>query len=202
VQDLNERHTAVLLTVEEMQFDKEMQKGTAEKVQHLADLEQDVRASAQLMLSELKACRDAVHAELQSVHLSAEVAARSQRERNELGDRLRQVCRPFFSRCLSLCREACARKQRCIANRSLTHELIMQSETQILDLSHQLGIAKATALSRQKRIEVQLAEEQERSKKLGDQVAEVPHCPHPVFSTLFFLEPTHHGVLRVLKGSC
>lgn len=96
VQDLNDRHTAVLLTVEEMHFDKEMQRATAEKVHHFADLEQDVRASTHLMLSELKACRDAVRAELQSAHLSVEVAARSERERNELGVRLRQVCRPFL----------------------------------------------------------------------------------------------------------
>jgi len=215
VQDLKERHTAVLLTVEDMQFYKEMQRRTAEKVQHLADLEQNVRASAHLMLSELKACRDAVHAELQSAHLSVEMVARSERERKELGVRLRQVCRPFLFWQLSLCRVSYGRMQRCSANRSLTHELIMQSETQILDLktqildlSRQIGIAKAsdsmleTALSRQRNLEVQLAEEQACSKKLGDQVAEVSDCPHPVFSTLLFMEPTHRGLLQVLKGSC
>jgi hypothetical protein len=198
-----------------MQFDKEMQRVTAEKVHHLADLEQDVRASAHLMLSELKACRDALHAELQSAHLSVEVVARSERDRNELGVRLRQVCRPYLFWQLSLCRVACARTQRCSANRSLTHELIMQRETQILDLktqildlSRQIGIAKAsdsmleTALSRQRNLEVQLAEEQACSKKLGDQVAEVSYCPIPVFSTLLCMEPTHRGLLRVLKGSC
>lgn len=85
----------------------------------------------------------------------------------------------------------------------------MQSETQIEDFSRQLEIAKAsytarmleTALSRQKNLEVQLVEEQERSKILSDQVAEVPYCPHPVFSTPLLMNPTHHGVLRVLKGS-
>jgi hypothetical protein len=81
-------------TVEALQFDKEMQVGTAEKVQQLANLERDVRASVQLLLTELTACRDVVHAERESAQHSAEVVARAEQGRKELAEKLSQVCRP------------------------------------------------------------------------------------------------------------
>ena len=82
-------------TVEALQFDKEMQVGTAEKVQQLANLERDVRASVQLLLTELTACRDVVHAERESAHRCSEAVARAEQGRKQLGDKLRQVCRPL-----------------------------------------------------------------------------------------------------------
>ena len=79
-----------------------------------------------------------------------------------------------------------------------------QSESENRDLGRRLDIAKAqynsrmlddrtaqleTALGRQKSLEKQLADEQATSKKLGDQAAEVFHCPHSAFLAVKLMTP-------------
>ena len=97
-QDLDDRHTAALnkmeglkRTVEVLQFEKELQKETAGVLQQLAALEADVRASAQSLVLDLRACQDVVQAETEAVRSGVEALGQDQRDRRAIQDKLSQV---------------------------------------------------------------------------------------------------------------
>jgi hypothetical protein len=78
-------------TVESLQYEKELSKGSDDKVRKLAFLERDVQASARIMLDELRSCRDVVKAEHSAFQSGTELAARKEREIRKLEDQIIQV---------------------------------------------------------------------------------------------------------------
>jgi len=71
-----------------------MHKGANEKVQQLARLEKEVRASVRSILTDLRPCSDVVEGEQQSMRESAHAAGRDSEQRRSLQEQATKVRKP------------------------------------------------------------------------------------------------------------